>query len=264
MLVATGLSAGGVLGGLTGGLLLERFGWRSVFLAGGALPLLLLPLIALRIANVKPVSTAAAPGGLLVGALFQGRLAVRTTLLWLFSLLVFTGNYAMAFWLPTMLIGYGLPTGQATTAAAAYAAGGLVGGLALVAVAARLGIERTLLVAVAFAILCLGVLGLVGMTPAMALPVVIGVGAGIAPCCIGQSALAVSAYPPMLRTTGIGWAAASGRVGSIMGPGVGGLLISAGVASDRIFLCAMAPVMAGGIALLLLRHVQGGRVNPGR
>ncbi|WP_408399729.1 MFS transporter [Paraburkholderia nemoris] len=41
----TGLSAGAALGGVLASLLIAHHGWRSVFIAGGALPLMLLPFV---------------------------------------------------------------------------------------------------------------------------------------------------------------------------------------------------------------------------
>ncbi|TFL13121.1 hypothetical protein CSC67_14600 [Pusillimonas caeni] len=49
------------------------------------------------------------------------------------------------------------------------------------------------------------------------LPLIAGLDAGSIACCVGQSVLAVSFYPPALRTAGVGWAAALGRIGSIVG-----------------------------------------------
>ncbi|MGO4842956.1 MFS transporter, partial [Rhizobiaceae sp. 2RAB30] len=43
MLVATGLSAGGVVGGIVGGPLMQAFGWTSIFVLGGILPLAMVP-----------------------------------------------------------------------------------------------------------------------------------------------------------------------------------------------------------------------------
>jgi MFS family permease len=41
--VTTGLAAGATLSGLLGASLIQSFGWRSVFIVGGVLPLLLAP-----------------------------------------------------------------------------------------------------------------------------------------------------------------------------------------------------------------------------
>src|ERR1700675_2899744 len=49
MIMFCGFSIGAALGGLLAAALIPQFGWRSVFLVGGAAPLLLVPILALRL-----------------------------------------------------------------------------------------------------------------------------------------------------------------------------------------------------------------------
>src|SRR5436305_3585447 len=49
MVMFCGFSLGAALGGLLAAALIPQFGWRSVFVVGGAAPLLLLPIIASRL-----------------------------------------------------------------------------------------------------------------------------------------------------------------------------------------------------------------------
>src|SRR5580704_18754100 len=49
MIMFCGFSAGAALGGLLAAALIPQFGWRSVFVAGGVAPLLLVPILALRL-----------------------------------------------------------------------------------------------------------------------------------------------------------------------------------------------------------------------
>jgi AAHS family 4-hydroxybenzoate transporter-like MFS transporter len=73
----------------------------------------------------------------------------------------------------------------------------------------------------------------------------------------GLIALAASLYPTALRSTGLGWALGIGRIGSIVGPLVGGFLISAGIGTERLFAGAAMPALVSTVAILLLaRHVS--------
>jgi AAHS family 4-hydroxybenzoate transporter-like MFS transporter len=54
-------------------------------------------------------------------------------------------------------------------------------------------------------------------------------------CTIGLSA---TLYDTSLRATGIGWALGSGRVGAVVGPLLGGVLIAAGLSPQALFLVA--------------------------
>src|ERR1700720_3460687 len=49
MIMFCGFSLGAALGGLLAAALIPQFGWRSVFVVGGAAPLLLVPILALRL-----------------------------------------------------------------------------------------------------------------------------------------------------------------------------------------------------------------------
>src|SRR5450631_3186793 len=49
MIMFCGFSVGAALGGLLAAALIPQFGWRSVFVVGGAAPLLLVPILALRL-----------------------------------------------------------------------------------------------------------------------------------------------------------------------------------------------------------------------
>src|SRR3954452_25069042 len=49
MIMFCGFSIGAALGGLLAAALIPQFGWRSVFVVGGAAPLLLVPILALRL-----------------------------------------------------------------------------------------------------------------------------------------------------------------------------------------------------------------------
>jgi AAHS family 4-hydroxybenzoate transporter-like MFS transporter len=68
----------------------------------------------------------------------------------------------------------------------------------------------------------------------------------------GLNALAADIYPTELRATGIGWALGVGRIGAILGPLAGGVLIAAGLAPGYLLAMAAAPVLVAGLAVILL------------
>ncbi|MCD2174390.1 MFS transporter [Rhizobium sp. C4] len=257
MIIATGISAGGVLAGIAGGPLMAHFGWKGVFIVGGILPLLLLPWIAsaMRDGEVKSRQT---DNGNAVSALFGNGMGSATVTLWLFAFLVFVIAYALISWMPTLALQMGLPPEKAPAVAAAFSMGGLIGNLLLIALSARVRTAMTLLVAAVIGLAGIAVFGLAGIPAGAIMPVVIVIGMGFIPCCVAQSALAVTIYPAALRTTGIGWAAAMGRIGSIAGPGVGGLVLALGWPPQQIVLVAAVPAVAA--ILLLLVFLKTPRV----
>jgi AAHS family 4-hydroxybenzoate transporter-like MFS transporter len=247
VLAGTGFAAGSVVGGVAGGPLMTSLGWPSVFILGGVLPLALLPAVAsaLRSQPVKEQRTDANP----IAALLRDGFGIRTGLLWLFAFLVFLVSYALGFWIPTLLTEGGFTPDRAPLGAAALGMGGLVGSVAIMSTVGRLGVERVLVLGSLLAIACIATLSQAAISPGLSLPLIAGAGAGLIGGSIGQSALAVLLYPPELRAAGIGCAAAAGRVGSIVGPGVGGAMLSLGWPAHAIVLTAVVPIAAAILAL---------------
>ena len=58
-----------------------------------------------------------------------------------------------------------------------------------------------------------------------------------------SNALAAEFYPTTIRSTGVGWALGVGRVGSILGPILGGVLLSYGGSARRTFWAAAVPAL---------------------
>jgi AAHS family 4-hydroxybenzoate transporter-like MFS transporter len=59
-------------------------------------------------------------------------------------------------------------------------------------------------------------------------------------------------YPTDVRATGVGWAQGIGRVGSILGPAIGGMLMTAHVSMRDLFLLSAMPAVAAAIAVAIL------------
>jgi MFS transporter, AAHS family, 4-hydroxybenzoate transporter len=79
--------------------------------------------------------------------------------------------------------------------------------------------------------------------------IICGAGAGIGGCQAGINSLSGSIYPPAIRSTGAGWALGAGRVGTIAGPLLGGILLGLGWRAQAIFIALSAP--AFGVTLLM-------------
>jgi AAHS family 4-hydroxybenzoate transporter-like MFS transporter len=57
------------------------------------------------------------------------------------------------------------------------------------------------------------------------------------------NALTADYYPTAIRSTGIGWALGIGRVGSILGPILGGYLLPPGGNTRHVFWAAAVPAL---------------------
>jgi AAHS family 4-hydroxybenzoate transporter-like MFS transporter len=68
----------------------------------------------------------------------------------------------------------------------------------------------------------------------------------------GLNALAGTCYPTFIRSTGAGWALGIGRIGSILGPVMGGVLIGLGLPTWILLICAAVPFVACALATMTL------------
>jgi len=73
----------------------------------------------------------------------------------------------------------------------------------------------------------------------------------------GANALAGWYYPTFIRSTGVGWALGIGRVGSIIGPLVGGILLSLKWSPPEVFVTAAGAALCAALAAFALSRLAG-------
>jgi len=260
LLITTGMSVGAVTGGVAGGPLMGHFGWQSIFFTGGFLPFLLVPAFFRILPARSPVITdvAAVRATNPLKALFENGLGAYTCLLWLFSFLIFMDVYALLFWVPTLLVDFGFSADHASVGMAAFSIGGLsgnilmTGAVAMMTLAGRLKVKSALVLGLLLVIVSITGLSQMAVTPGIVLLLIGVIGAGLVNGIMGQTALAVAFYPPEIRATGVGWGHAIGRVGSFVGPAIGGGLLSLGWPVRDIVLTSVLPAGAAILALAAL------------
>jgi len=285
MIMFCGFSIGAALGGMLAADLIPRFGWRSVFLVGGIAPLIMVPILMWRLPEsvrflattgqatervagllklINP-STAFAPGaqfvvhetrldGVPVVHLFREGRTAATLLLWVVFFMSLLDIYFLALWLPTVLNDLGATVSVAVLIGSMLQIGGVVGTFALGSVIDRFSFRALALVylGAVFAVAAIGQLG------HAAIPVSIAIfAAGF--CVVGgqiaANALTAGYYPTSVRATGVGWALGIGRVGSIIGPLVAGVLIDAKWSTGALFMAAAAAAACAALASLLLSRI---------
>ncbi len=64
--------------------------------------------------------------------------------------------------------------------------------------------------------------------------------------------LSASFYPTDLRSTGVGWSLGFGRLGAIMGPIVGGLLVSMELTMQQLFIACAVPGLFASVAVFIM------------
>lgn len=258
ILMSAGISVGNTVGGFIASQIVKATGWESIFVVGGLLPLLVIPLLILfmpesrALGSVDPVARRTTPLDL-----FRHGLAVRTTILWMVNLFNLVGNYFILFWLPAILHAKGLPPANAILGTTMYALGSIFGALITAPIVDRFGVERIIASILCVGAACVLTVGLFELPFPVLCVVICGAGIGIGGCQHGINSVSGALYPPAIRATGAGWALGFGRVGQIGGPLIGGTLLGLGWASRDIFLAASGPAacVAIGMATLgWLRH----------
>ncbi len=139
--------------------------------------------------------------------------------------------------------------------------GGVLGTLLLGWFIERFGFVRVLLACFVVGAVCVGMVGGVAHVQLWLFVAVFASG-----FCIvgGQPAVNVLAdhyYPTVLRSTGIGWSLGIGRVGSVIGPLVGGQMITLGWSNVALFHAAALPVFCSAVlvaVLAMVRRERGG------
>jgi AAHS family 4-hydroxybenzoate transporter-like MFS transporter len=284
-LMFTGYTLGAGFGGAVSVWLVPHFGWQAVFVVGGLAPLA----VAAALAFVMPESLRFQvlkqwpPSGIVATArrlrpdqrfeadaaftvadehairkftprmLFAGRLRYVTPTLWLAYI---TNSMALFFlqnWLPVLIEAVGVPPRQAALLGTLFSIGGTAGGLALMRFVDRRGV---------LLITCLPVLGFplvaslgMGLNAGLLMAAVFGVGFCVAGTQSGLNAVASMIYPTSYRSKGTGTAIGIAKIGSISGPVIGGMLLSAHLPVPDLFRVASIPVIAVAVLSFILGKV---------
>ena len=287
MIMFCGFSLGAALGGLLAAVLIPQFGWRSVFVVGGAAPLLLVPILALRLpesvrflaltgrANARVAqllgfispTASFAPGtqfvvnepalpGIPVQHLFRGGRTLVTLLLWVVFFMSLLDIYFLANWLPTVLNDLGASVSAAAVIGSMLQVGGVVGTFALGSVIDRFSF-RALALVYFIAVFAVGAIGQLGHSVIFVSIAIFAAGFCIVGGQIAANALAAGFYPTSVRATGVGWALGIGRIGSIVGPLVGGALLAAKWSTGSVFMAAATAALCAALAAFSLSRLAG-------
>lgn len=258
-IVYSGVPAGGVLAALLALVLDDLVGWRGLFWIGALPIVLVLPLalvklpespkwlasrgkieqataLAERTGITLRAEPAAPAGPTRAGfpALASKELAWPTALLGLMSFAGLLLTYGLNTWLPQIMANNGYGKSYSLSFLLVLNLGAIVGGLFASLWADRAGAKRV--VATTF-VLAAGTLMLLPLKLPLAVLLVAVAVAGIG--TIGTQVLIYGLvsnyYPTRARAAGVAWCAGFGRIGGIVGPVIGGLLVGAGLGGTTAF-----------------------------
>lgn len=288
-LLFVGMPLGGVTCGLLSAAMIPKYGWQSVLYLGGTIPLVIAILLIVSLpesiqflavrgknprkvsrildriapeltgATVRPTPRDTQHEGVPVIHLFTEGRAFGTILLWIPYFMNLLMIYFIGSWLPALLKQTGMSVSAGATATAFFSFGGVFGCLLEGWLIKRRGAYIVLLMEFAIATSFVAALSKIPSSFPLMLAITFGSGLMIIGAQAGLNALAANFYPTAVRSTGIGWALGVGRVGSIVGPLLGGVFLKWGWTPGQILLSGtLAAVCAFG-AILLSRI--GGRTS---
>ena len=78
------------------------------------------------------------------------------------------------------------------------------------------------------------------------------IGAGTSGTQFAFNALSAAFYPPLIRSTGVGWAVGMGRVGAILGPVFGGFIVRAQLGTQQVLGLLVIPVVLCAVCIMFL------------
>jgi MFS transporter, AAHS family, 4-hydroxybenzoate transporter len=248
------VALGALIAGFVAPALIDAFGWRSIFFVGGVLPLAIAVILALAIPESLRLLVARRPGDpripLIAARFLPGvdpatlvahttervdkpnvlslltrAYRARTILLWLtFALNLFI-LFVLVSWLPSVLSDAGWTRAQALRGSVMNQAGGIVGGLLIAWLIDRGRVMPAMIGGYLLVAIALSLFLAVPSTVPSWVTLLLLVGAGVSGGQVALNAMSVLFYPPPLRATGSGWANTLGRVGALLAPFAGGLVL---------------------------------------
>ena len=281
--IGAGYGVGAVATGFVAAWLIPEFGWRAMFVAAGVATAAMFLVTFVMLPESLEFLVKRQPRGALqranrilmrlgqkplerlpeVTAERQARPGVssllvktrrRSTLgLWVAFFMSYLTVYFLLGWVPKIAMDAGLPLAQAIYAGTILNLGGVTGIILL----GLLGIRYPLItVIVGFQMasaLFMVAFGL--LSPPLAVLLVLtgllgffGHGG-----LIGMFAAAARLYPTEIRATGVGWSVGAGRFGAIVGPYIGGMLITLEFSRALNFTLFAIPCILAGLAVMFVR-----------
>lgn len=284
-LTVAGFPFGAVVGGLIATPYIQEHGWKPIFWFGGGAPLLLIPVIwfgfpetirflvlqarsavkvaaLLRRINPSLIYDAEVTSFTLgepsvkdasFKSLFKGALLPRSILLplALFGSLLLA--YCLLNWIPILLRQSGFGPETAIYATIVFSFAGIVGTLVLTSLIDRGG-RPLLIMSNAYLVGCVSVasIGLAGDSQWSIMLAIFLAGFFVTGPQLSLTAYIANFYPTALRGTGIGWAHGVGRTGSLLGPLIGGLLLSFDIGPSLLFQLVSVSALVSAGALMAL------------
>jgi MFS transporter, AAHS family, vanillate permease len=280
--ITAGYPLGATVGGFIAAPMLPAYGWESIFFAGGAATLVMGlavyfcmpeslhfllvkdgPRALTKVNNIlrrlnKPeleelprIEAGAHSDKANVFSLLTHDRRKQTLILWASFLFCFVSLYFMMSWIPKLVVTAGMSESTGVYASTAFNGGAIIGIISLGWMSARIGLSNLIGTFLAGSA-ALMVVFVYAEGVNHLFPYLFVIGFLLQGGFVGLYAVAAKIYPTEIRTTGVGWAIGLGRLGAVIGPYVGGVLIASGVTMQANFIIFAVPLLISGIIAYVL------------
>ena len=281
-----GFTLGMMLGSAIAAYALQNAGWRVIFVAAGVLNVVTFTLAVFllgesreflvrrqgagdlarlngihrrmelaELAAMPAKPAAAANRSATLRSILAPHIRSWTILVWVASATYAIVGYFLLNWKPTILANAGLSPALAAASGIITGACGTVGHLTMGLLGRRVGEGRLTAIYFACAAVTLVIFGVMPPAPIPLLAV-----AGITTFFVvgaytGLFLVSVTMYPPAIQNAGVGYVVGFGRIGAIIGPSIGGFLLSAGLSRMDTYFVFSAIAVIPVIAMVLANRV---------
>jgi AAHS family 4-hydroxybenzoate transporter-like MFS transporter len=276
--IFAGYAIGGTFGGVIAAQLVPAYGWPIIFQLGGAASLLLAVALLFLLpesSSYLAAKTAARDraGSAILAAqnadeqlgspfvqLFAEHRSRMTPLVWVVYVANSVTLFALVSWLPVLIEAAGLPRSAAALALSCFFLGGAAGGLVVGYIIDRSGMGAL----VGSALIACPVVGSLGvLSTSEPLLLTAATAAGFFTIGVQNSlhGVAGSIYPTPIRANGLGWALGFGKIVSLAGPFLGGILLSMALPVSQLFWAAAIPIGVVTVASFFLMRIYDRSVH---
>ncbi|MGK0297095.1 MAG: AAHS family 4-hydroxybenzoate transporter-like MFS transporter, partial [Gammaproteobacteria bacterium] len=273
--VLGGYPIGATLTGILAATLIPDYGWQSMFIAGGLISTLLLPVVYLLLPesldfllHKQPKNALKHANAILAKMKYESlqqlpELSQRqdkddtissnimllmsperrnsTIKLWLSFFMAFFTLYFLMSWIPKIAEVSGWSVVQASYFMAVFNFGSFFGIVALGYISHIFGLRRVILIFMIFSTMLMIYFGVADLSSNMFMFILFILGFFVQGGFVGLYSVAARLYPAKIRTTGVGWGIGLGRFGAIISPILGGFAIGLNVPIYLIFILFAIP-----------------------
>ena len=258
--VISGYPVGAVISGYISVLVIPSSGWQMMFIIAGIASLLTIPLIYYFLSESIEFYIRKQPKKALenVNRIFikmnlnaLKELPLKKTFtegfqLWFALFFAFSCLYFLISWIPKLATNAGLSVELAIYAGTVFNIGAFFGIILQGYYSSKIGLKKTISIFFLIAAILMAVFKI--FIGSDWLLIVFGfLGFFIQGGFVGLYAVAARLYPTEYRTTGIGWAIGAGRLGGVLGPLAGGVMIGMGLSMSINFMIFAIPALLSAI-----------------